>query len=292
MARGFLCIDKPAGKTSRGMTTAVHKHFKPDKVGHVGTLDPLATGLQVIAIGTATRLSNRLHEQPKEYVGRFVLGVTSNTEDVSGTLTPVVGQSVTRADLERVLPNFVGTISQTPPAFSAARVNGRRAYDLARAGRPVELPARSVDIYELEFVDTPDGEEISEFGLRISCGSGTYIRSLGRDIAIAAGSGAVMRDLRRTKVGPFDLSMAMKIEDVDNTTALIDCQIAVGDLNGIELGPADIERVRNGNALRIDVTDPSVAMFSPTGQLLAIAEPTALGLQPRVVLPDAFDAAE
>lgn len=292
MARGFLCIDKPAGKTSRGMTTAAHKHFKPDKVGHVGTLDPLATGLQVIAIGTATRLSNRLHEQPKEYIGRFVLGVSSNTEDISGTLTPVVGQAVTRADLERVLPNFLGTISQTPPAFSAARVNGRRAYDLARAGRPVELPARSVDIYELEFVDTPDGEELSEFGLRIRCGSGTYIRSLGRDIAIAAGSGAVMRDLRRTKVGPFDLSMAMKIEDVDKATALIDCQIAVGDLNGIELGPADIERVRNGNALRIDVTDPSVAMFSPTGQLLAIAEPTALGLQPRVVLPDAFDDAE
>lgn len=271
------------------MSTRIHKMFQPAKVGHVGTLDPLATGVLVIAVGNATRLSDRLHELPKSYVGRFRLGVKSDTEDVSGQVTPVQCPPVTYADLKTHLGRLLGHIEQVPPAFSAAKVKGRRAYDLARAGRTVSLQAKSVHVHELELVDTPKSGPLTEFGLRIVCGSGTYIRSLGRDLAIAAGSSAIMTELKRTRLGPFDLSMAVDLESVTAQTKLVDCVIAVPDLDQLDLTPAQVKSVSHGNAIRVNppTNANSFAMFTPEGRLLAIAEPTDLGLQPRVVLPDA-----
>lgn len=291
---GFLCIDKPLGRTSRDITTIVHKHFKPTKAGHVGTLDPLATGLLVISIGNATRLSERLHELPKEYVGRFRLGLTSDTEDISGEVREAADarNDVTYDELAASLSDFIGAIEQVPPAYSAAKVNGRRAYDLARAGRSVQLAPKTVEILELELVDTPESGPVEDFGLRIRCGSGTYVRSLGRDLAAAVGSSAIMTELRRTHLGPFDLSMARPMDDLSPEIGLVDCDIAVGDLDKITLTAEQIVSVSHGNALRIarPTEAESFALLSPGGRLVAIAEPTHLGMQPRVVLKDAIAA--
>lgn len=288
MPSGFLCIDKPLGKTSRDVTTYVHKLFKPEKVGHIGTLDPLATGLLVIAVGSATRLTNRMHEFPKAYVGRFRLGFRSDTEDITGQVEQVdLGTSISADQLADAAQQFVGSIEQVPPAFSAAKVNGRRAYDLARAGRAVELEPKSVEVHELDVIDATLNGDHAEFSLRIVCGSGTYIRSLGRDIAAAVGTSAVMTQLERTHVGPFDMSFAIPLNEVTADSTLIDGQIAVEDLDKIELTAAEAKAVSHGNAINVphDTSISQYALLTPGGRLIAIAEPSHLGLQPRVVVP-------
>lgn len=293
MALGFLCVDKPERKTSRGVTTSIHRLFRPDKVGHVGTLDPLATGVLVIAIGNATRLSARLHERQKEYVGRFQLGVTSETDDSTGDVRPTDAAPVTRADLEKHLDNFRGSIEQVPPKFSAMKVDGKRAYDLARAGREVDLKPRTVQVFELEIVDTPDDGPLSDYGLRIVCGSGTYIRSLGRDLAIAAGSSAVMTSLRRTRVGPFDLGQAVPLESITAETPLIDPIVAVDDLPKQVITDGQMFGVRCGNIIRCEPPAGvrQIALTTAAGNLVAVGECLSDGIQPRVVLPDAFEDA-
>lgn len=210
---GFLNINKPRGVTSRFVTTKIQQLFPKDKVGHAGTLDPLATGVLVIAIGPATRLIPYLARKPKSYVGRFRLGYTSDTQDIDGDVTPIENSlPVSRQQIESVLPQFSGLIKQVPPKFSAIKVGGKRAYRLARQGRKFAIQEKEVEIFNLQVREF----DFPEFEIELRCSSGTYVRTLGQDIARACNSDAIMTDLRRTQVGIFDTANSTELDQLAN----------------------------------------------------------------------------
>ena len=209
---GFINLNKQPGQTSRDAVNAVQRLVRPAKIGHCGTLDPLATGVLVVCVGPATRLTNLVHEAPKKYIGDFRLGVSSETEDIEGQIEPLVdAPAVTAADIELVLPEFVGEIQQMPPKFSALKVNGKRAYDLARQGKEVKLKLRQIKVYSLKLT----AFEYPNFQLEIECGTGTYVRSLGRDIGTRVGSAAIMTALQRTSIGSFRVADTISTTDLD-----------------------------------------------------------------------------
>lgn len=205
---GFLNVDKPIGRTSRDVVNVVQRTLKPLKVGHAGTLDPLATGVLVVAVGGATRLIDLVQHQAKTYIATFRFGVRSNTDDLEGELVAVPGELPSRAQIEAALPEFVGNISQIPPAYSAIKIKGERAYHLARSGQEVELAARIVRIDDLSI----DNYQAPDLTLTVKCGAGTYIRSLGRDLGERLGTAAVMTSLRREAIGGFQAQQAVTWE--------------------------------------------------------------------------------
>ncbi len=212
---GLINANKPSGVTSRRIVDRVARLAGPAKVGHAGTLDPLASGVLVIGIGQATRLVEYVQRMPKTYRAEFLLGRTSTTEDVEGEITLLDdAPRPTLDELARAAGSLVGTIEQRPPAFSALKVEGRRAYALARAGQSVELAPRSVRIDRLEVT----GYEYPTLSLEIECGSGTYVRSLGRDLAQRVGTGAVMSALVRTAIGPFEIASAVDVDTLTRET--------------------------------------------------------------------------
>lgn len=216
MIEGLLLIDKPAGVSSFGVVAKVRgvlrAHFgvKNIKVGHTGTLDPAATGLLVLAIGGYTKRVPELIKQDKTYEVTMKLGETSTTGDKEGELTKISTRCPTNTQLVEVLERFSGKLMQTPPSYSALKVNGQRAYQLARKGKAVKLQPRPVTIYNNSLIgyDYPYVEFVSEVG------SGTYIRSLVEDIGSVLETGAYMSDLRRTKVGQFDVVEALTLEEI------------------------------------------------------------------------------
>ncbi|MCE7973548.1 MAG: tRNA pseudouridine(55) synthase TruB [Leptolyngbya sp. PLA1] len=223
---GLLVMDKPAGWTSMDVCARVRGLLrrggapKRVKVGHTGTLDPMATGVLVVLVGRATRLCERLMADEKVYETTIDLSKRSSTDDAEGEIEEVaVFRAPTDAEVGAVLARFVGIIQQRPPAYSALHVGGRRAYDLAREGRPVDLPARPVRVDEILLL----AYEFPVLTIRVTCGKGTYIRSLGRDIGAALGAGGMLAALRRTRVGRFDLSMAHRPESLPG-------QLTQGDL--------------------------------------------------------------
>lgn len=249
---GFLVINKPAGITSRHALNLIAKQVRRTKVGHAGTLDPLATGVLVACIGPATRLTQFVQQMPKKYTACFRLGLESPTEDIEGELTPVKDPpQITAEQLKAILPSFLGTIMQMPPKFSALRVDGKRAYDLARKGAEVELKPRPVQIDELILTkfDYPD------FQLDIVCGSGTYVRSLGRDIGQHLGSNAVMTSLVRTAIGDFQIEEALDIEDLSRKICQSSLQPAIRALPHLETVPVSRDQILgfvDGVPLRLD----------------------------------------
>ncbi|MDQ3144558.1 MAG: tRNA pseudouridine(55) synthase TruB, partial [Pseudomonadota bacterium] len=217
MARtGWIIIDKPIGMGSTNVVSWVKRALREageptTKVGHGGTLDPLATGVLPIALGEATKLAGHMLEATKAYEFTIAFGGQTDTLDLEGTVIAVSERRPTRAEVEAALPRFTGPIEQVPPAYSALKVDGKRAYDLARAGELVELKARSVAIHALGIVGT---DECSAT-LCATVSKGTYIRSLARDIAIALGTVGHVTMLRRTKAGPFTLEQAISLDFLD-----------------------------------------------------------------------------
>lgn len=210
---GIVAINKPPGFTSRQIVDKVAKLVRPAKAGHAGTLDPLATGVLVVAVGPATRLITHLQQGRKRYIGQFRLGQRSDTDDAEGQLVPGGDWAgVSEADLVAAASQFTGVVSQIPPQFSAVHVDGKRAYALARKGEVVDLQARDVEVFSLLVTrfEPPD------FELTIECGSGTYIRSIGRDLGEQLGCGALMTALQRTAVGPFTIEDAVPFDELDN----------------------------------------------------------------------------
>lgn len=212
-----ILIDKPAGISSFGVVARVRRYLsqkaeKKIKVGHTGTLDPFATGLLILLSGKATKLSNQFLKLDKWYEATLCLGKTSTTGDPEGVITEVnVDRQPSYSDIEKILPDFLGNIKQTVPIFSAVKINGKRAYQLARQGQKVEMPTREIKIYELEVLSY----HFPELVIRTHVSSGTYIRTLGEDLGQALGVGAYLTALRRTKVGNFDLNNAKKLTDFD-----------------------------------------------------------------------------
>ena len=208
-----LLIDKPAGITSFGVVARVRRRLseklgKKAKVGHTGTLDPFATGLMIIVTGKECRNAMLYSKLDKEYEATIRLGVTSTTGDPEGELTVVSDTQPSREAIEAVLDQFRGEITQHPPMFSAIKINGRRAYDLARKGEVVEIPERQVTIHALELLDYT----YPDIRIRVHVSSGTYIRSLAEDIGEALGTGAYCTTLRRTKVGEWSVESAELID--------------------------------------------------------------------------------
>lgn len=288
---GLLNVDKPAGITSRQVVDHVQKLVRPAKVGHAGTLDPMATGVLIVCVGAATRLITRVQQGRKRYVGRFLLGKRSNTEDTDGDVISGGDWSgVNREHLEQVLPEFLGTIQQTPPQISALKVAGHRAHKLARRGEVVDLAPRPVDVYSLRITIF----EPPEFELEIECGSGTYVRSLGRDIGERLGCGAVMSALNRTAVGQFELAQAVPLGSLNDgslSESLMTPLAAVAELPQRRLDPVEIGWIRQGRpitwALIPDANGQGeVALIDAADNLIGIAQanPSRHHLLPKLVM--------
>jgi tRNA pseudouridine55 synthase len=273
---GLLVLDKPAGITSRDAVDQALRWFgRRTKMGHTGTLDPFATGVLVLCLGSATRLTEYVQSMSKTYHSVFVLGATSDTDDVEGTLSPVV----TAADpgheaVEEALAALVGTIEQVPPAYSAARVAGQRAYDLARQGEEVSLRPRLVQVYAIDLLryDYPEIE------VEVRCGKGTYIRSLARDAGRALGCGAHVRQLRRTRVGPFTAEAALSL-GADSETArsrLLPAGLALAELPRLVVGAAEARRLRTGQSIALPPAlagqEGEVGVFDEAGAVVAVAQ--------------------
>jgi len=287
---GLLNINKPASWTSRDAVNWIGQRAKKLKVGHAGTLDPLATGVLIICVGHATRLVPFLHQMPKTYVATFLLGRRSDSDDIETEVELIADAPlVTTAQLREVLPRFLGKITQLPPTYSAVKINGKPAYRKARKGKPVEVPERDVEVHRIEFI-----EHVGDaFTLEIECGTGTYIRSIGRDIAAACGSAAVMSSLCRTRVGDFTVETAITPQSIERRTMseqLLSPILAVSDRPRVTLTPAEVPRVENGNEIPASesITLPSgeVLICDPEGVLIAIGDFDAeqRKLIPRVVL--------
>jgi len=267
---GVIPVAKPAGVTSRRVVDAIAKAVGTKSVGHAGTLDPLATGVVVVCVGHATKLVDFLHALPKHYAGVFLLGRSSPSDDLE---TPVEMECdpvrPSRAEVEAALPAFRGAILQRPCDYSAVHVGGQRAYRVARQGRPVELAAKPVRIERLEIT----GYEWPRLGLEIECSSGTFVRALGRDLAAALGTRAVMESLVRTAVGPFTLRQSLALDDVTADSAraaLLSPGAAVPHLPAHSLDAATLEGAIRGDLLELGQAAEAIAAFDTAGDLVGI----------------------
>ncbi|QDT57242.1 tRNA pseudouridine synthase B [Caulifigura coniformis] len=273
---GLLNLNKPAGITSRSVVDSVHRLLpRTSKVGHAGTLDPMATGVLVVCVGTATRLVPYVQELTKSYRAGFRLGCRSDTDDVTGSIVETVDARVPgREEIEHALQAFRGTIVQTPPQYSALRVGGKRAYDLARTGVAVELVPREVEISHLELVRC-DGLEME---VDIDCSSGTYIRSIARDLGESLGIGGLMTSLVRTAIGPFRVEAARSVESLTAETlrdALLPAELSIGDRPRLNVTDSQATAIRQGVKLVFPSSNPShpaVVAVDPAGRLVGFGE--------------------
>ncbi|MCS7061373.1 MAG: tRNA pseudouridine(55) synthase TruB [Anaerolineae bacterium] len=253
---GLLLIDKPRGMTSHDVVARVRRWTGVRQVGHAGTLDPLATGLLVLCVGYAVRLSEYLTGKEKAYIGRIKLGERTSTDDAEGELIARRDVQVTQEDLARIAPAFTGEIWQTPPQYSAVQVQGRRAYKLARRGEHVDLAPRRVVIHELTLTPIPhavDSPFVYEVEMRVTCSAGAYIRALARDIGEALGCGAHLTLLRRTRSGSFTLAEAVTLDQLEQaahsgtwSTYLLPADRAVEDMPRCDLDNDTARRLQMG----------------------------------------------
>lgn len=215
MTTGILVVDKPTDWTSHDVIAKLRGVFREKKLGHSGTLDPMATGVLPLFFGRATRVVEFATETCKEYIAGCKLGETTDTQDITGTVISSCPQSISPQELEAVLTQFRGDLQQIPPMYSAIKIKGKKLYELARKGQVVERAPRPITIHELELL--PQLGEDGSFLLRVRCSKGTYVRTLCHDIGAVLGCGAVMSSLRRTEAAGYTLSQAHSLEDIIHT---------------------------------------------------------------------------
>jgi tRNA pseudouridine55 synthase len=283
----MLLIDKPAGITSHDVVSAARRALRTRRIGHAGTLDPFATGLLVLLVGNATRLLPHLHGEPKVYDATIVFGSETDTDDVTGTVVRMADLP-DAARVREGIAALTGSIEQIPPAYSAKQVDGQRAYAAARRGAALKLDAVRVDVHAW------DVQEFAGDRLRatITCGGGTYIRALARDLGRLSGSAAHLGALRRVRSGSFDVASAVALEtlrggDVTPRPAID----ALPHLPVVALSADDVAHVRQGRVVPAAGEGPghaatTAALVDSAGRLVAVAERTEAVWQPRVVLPD------
>ncbi len=252
---GWLVVDKPLGVTSTQVVGRVRRLFDAQKAGHGGTLDPLASGILPIAFGEATKTVAYAMDGDKSY--RFVLrwGQATATDDAEGDVIGVSDRRPTRKEIDAVLPAFVGQIEQVPPLYSAVKVAGNRAYDLARAAEVFELAPRLVRIDEFELISMKSPDFAA---FRVKCGKGTYMRSLARDLGVALGTKAHIVELRRLRVGPFDEKCAISLESLEALghspaafEQLLPIETALDGIPALALSEAEARRLRSGQAISL-----------------------------------------
>ncbi len=249
---GIINLHKPVGPTSRDCVNRIARRLPEDKVAHAGTLDPLASGVLVLLIGPAVRLMDDVHHHDKEYVARFRLGVESPSLDceTEGREVPIPS-GIDGQRIQNVLKNFLGRIAQTPPAYSAIRVDGRRAHEVARSGLAVAIPPREVHVHGIELLELA----LPDFALRISCSTGTYIRTLGNDIARSLGTSAIMTDLLRTRVGPFAIEDSVTLKSLEPGVpehVLLPATHGIAHLPQWTVSDAIMRRFLDGQKLSVD----------------------------------------
>ena len=296
-ADGLLLVDKPAGVTSHDVVNAARRALGEKRVGHGGTLDPFATGLLVLLVGRATRLLRWLHDEPKVYAATVRFGAETDTEDLGGQVVRETALP-TRAALLAAVPALLGDIDQVPPAYSAKRVDGRRAYELARAGHEVEMKPSRVRVDDIALSEFEgEADAVQSCRLRVTCGGGTYVRSLARDLARAAGSTGHLTALRRERAGVFTLARAIPLERMRDGD-VVTLAPAVDALEGYPhqaLTAEEVGKIVRGIDVEARADGPYAALLDTTasgseGLLVAFGErrPSEGGdrFQPRVVMRD------
>ena len=296
---GWINLNKPAGMTSNDALMKIKRALNFPKIGHAGTLDPLASGILPIALGEATKLVQYMMEDDKVYLFTVKWGEQRTTDDAEGEIMATSDIRPDESQILSVLPEFTGTVMQRPPTFSAIKVNGERAYDLARAGKPPELDARPVQIYEFSIVEH-SGEDTT---FRAVCGKGTYVRSLARDMGLKLGTYGTITKLIREAVGPFSLQNSISLDfftqSNDNTpleSAVLPIETVLDDIPVLAVTDPEAQRLRNGQKLtfvaRPDVqrltqagidfksAEPGLALASYSGKALAILEFQGVEAQP------------
>jgi tRNA pseudouridine55 synthase len=259
---GWIILDKPVGLGSTQAVAAVKRnlrnagHGKGVKVGHGGTLDPLASGVLPIAVGEATKLCGRMLDASKTYAFTVAFGAETDTLDLEGAVIARCAERPSRATLAAVLERFTGPIEQVPPAYSAIRIDGQRAYDRARAGEVVEMKTRAITVHSLELAEEPGETDLASVTLIAHVSKGTYIRSLARDIARAAGSLGHVTMLRRLRAGPFALASAIPLDKLNEAgkgagfeNILLPLEAGLDDIPALDLDPEQARAVRQGRVL-------------------------------------------
>lgn len=269
---GIVIIDKPAGWTSQDVTARLRRVFGTRRIGHGGTLDPMATGVLPVFVGRATRGVEFFEHAEKTYETELLLGVATDTEDTTGTVLFRREVSVTQARLDEVLERFRGEIMQIPPMYSALKVNGQKLCDLARKGRQVERQPRPVTIHELTLLSR-EGDTLR---LRVRCSKGTYIRTLCADIGEALGCGGCMQALRRTQAGEYTIAEAVPLQQLlespEPETYLRDVDTMFRGYPGVKLTANQEKRCRNGNAFSVTLPGGTYRAYSQSGEFLMLAK--------------------
>ena len=272
MPNGIIIIDKPQEWTSMDVCAKLRGVLGERRIGHAGTLDPMATGVLPVFVGRATRAVEFAERGDKEYVAGLRLGLVTDTQDTSGNTLEERPVAVTAEQLREVLPRFTGDILQVPPMYSAIKINGKKLYELARKGREVERPARPVTIHSLT-LEGQAGEQ--EFTLRVKCSKGTYVRTLCHDIGAALGCGGCMSSLRRTMACGFDLSQAHPLKEVleteDPAGLLLPTDALFAAHPALTLGKRGTERVRHGaQVCQPEAADGTYRIYGPEEEFLAL----------------------
>jgi tRNA pseudouridine55 synthase len=293
---GWLVLDKPVGMTSTHAVSVVKRAFEAKRAGHAGTLDPLASGLLPIALGEATKTVPFVMDGRKIYRFTVRWGEERDTDDAEGRVAGLSPQRPTAAAIRALLPRFTGSILQVPPRFSAVKVEGERAYDLARDGEAVELAPRAVEIHRLELIEAPDADHAV---LAAECGKGTYVRALARDLGRMLGCLGHVAALRRTAVGPFTETVATKLSALPTNLApgaqpvspavamppLLPVEAALAALPALRVSSSDAGRLARGQAVLMRGRDAPVmegwVSVSAQGSLIALAEVEKGELRPR-----------
>lgn len=271
---GLVVVDKPGGLTSHDVVSRVRRLAGTRKVGHAGTLDPMATGVLVLGINRATRLLGHLMLTEKAYDATIRLGVSTSTDDAEGEVTATASAAgLDEATVRSAAAEFVGDLLQVPTAVSAIKVDGKRAYQRVRDGEDVELKARPVTVHELLVHEVRRGAESIDLDVSVRCSSGTYVRAIARDLGARLGVGGHLTALRRTAVGPYRLEAAHTLEELaEDFTVLPVADAARAAFASVDLDEARAADVRFGRPLRLELAGLS-AVFAPDGQFLALYEP-------------------
>jgi tRNA pseudouridine55 synthase len=282
---GWIVLDKPVGMTSTHAVAVIKRLFTAKRAGHAGTLDPLASGCLPIALGEATKTVPFVVDGRKVYLFTVRWGEERDTDDAEGRVVATSERRPDGAAIQALLPSFTGTIEQVPPRFSAIKIDGERAYDLARDGETVELAPRPVDIHRLDLIDVPDADHAV---LAAECGKGTYVRSLARDFGRALGSFGHVSALRRSRVGPFGEHTMISLEHLESlchraavgegnlADVLLSVETALDDIPALAVSQADAARLQRGQAVLLRGRDAPIfrgmVHVTASGQLVAIAE--------------------
>ena len=269
---GIVIVDKPAGWTSQDVTARLRRVFGTRRIGHGGTLDPMATGVLPVFVGRATRAVEFFEHARKGYEAVLRLGITTDTEDITGTVLETREVSVSHQEFLDILPKFRGKIQQIPPMYSALKVDGRKLCDLARAGKEVARQSREIEILELECLEfSGDTARLS-----VLCSKGTYIRTLCRDIGEALGCGGCMAALRRTAAGAYTLADAVPLQELLDTAEPEKYLRSVDSLfrehPAVTLTAKQEIRCRNGNAFSVKLPDGTFRVYSQNGEFLALSK--------------------